>query len=115
MDSIAALPNKLLRSRSVGILTAGIFGAVLAVAVVVAVVSVLGSVISPHAASVAQLSRVKDYTKALQECMGSATRVTQPIREDLPAFKEIWITCANQIYLVDLMEDFDIRREKLLR
>ena len=90
-------------------------GAVLALALVGVLVLLAGGFMSHQQAPVGQPLRVKDYTKALQDCMENANRTVQPIRSDFPIFKEVWVTCANQIYFIDLMEDFDIRREKLIR
>ncbi len=96
-------------------MTAGIHGAVVALALVGAVVTVLGAVLSRNTAVVAQPLKVKDYTRALQDCEDNANRSMNTVRDDFETFRQIWTTCGNQIYLVDLMEDFDIRREKLIR
>jgi hypothetical protein len=51
----------------------------------------------------------------MQDCSGEADRVVQSIRHDYQSYHQVWVTCANQVYFLDVMEDFDIRREKLLR
>jgi hypothetical protein len=86
-----------------------------ALALVGAVVTVLGAALSRDTAVVTQPLNVKDYTRALQDCTDNANRSMNTVREDFDTFRQIWTTCGNQIYLVDLMEDFDIRREKLIR
>jgi hypothetical protein len=112
VGNLVVVLDNIFWKRSVGAFTAGIFGGVLAVIVVGAVVFELASVASRNEATVQQASRVKDYTRALQDC---AVDARQFVQKDFSAFKQVWTACANQIYMVDLMEDFDIRREKLLR
>ena len=98
-----------------GVIIAGIFGAAVALGLADAVVTVLGAVFSRNTAIVARHLRVKNYTKALQKCTENANRFITAVRQDFETFKQVWTTCGNQIYLVDLMEDFDVRREKLIR
>ena len=58
---------------------------------------------------------VKNYAKSIEDCQSAAVQEIRFVRFDYTAFQQVWFTCANQVYLVDLMEDFDIRREKLTR
>jgi hypothetical protein len=115
VDSITVSPSNPRQKRSFGVFIAGIFGATIALAMVAALVTALGGVILRHEAALAQPRVAKDYTRSLHECTGDAGRAIQSSQPDFQAFKQVWVTCANQIYLVDLMEDFDIRREKLIR
>jgi hypothetical protein len=78
-------------------------------------ISSLNGLLTRSTSNISQLQHVKDYTRQMQDCSGEADRVVQSIRHDYQSYHQVWVTCANQVYFLDVMEDFDIRREKLLR
>ena len=41
----------------------------------------------------------------MQDCSGEADRVVQSIRHDYQSYHQVWVTCANQVYFLDVMED----------
>ena len=56
-----------------------------------------------------------DYKDALQVCTSDTIKTLQLSSPDFRSYQEIWVLCGNEIYDLDFLEDFDIRREKLLR
>jgi hypothetical protein len=109
-----ALLGSVARNSLAGLFSASFIGTVSAVCVGATIIFFLNNPRST--ADVSQkMPHVKDYTRQMQDCSGEADRVVQSIRHDYQSYNQVWTTCANQVYFLDVMEDFDIRREKLLR
>jgi hypothetical protein len=99
----------------IGLFNASFLGTIAAVCLVGLFIYSLNGLLTRSTSNISQLQHVKDYTRQMQDCSGDADRVVQSIRHDYESYHQVWVTCANQVYFLDVMEDFDIRREKLLR
>lgn len=60
-------------------------------------------------------SASNDYREALQACTSDTIKTLRLSLPDFQSYQQIWVLCGNEIYNLDFLEDFDIRREKLLR
>ena len=60
-------------------------------------------------------STPSDYTQALEVCTTNTIKTLKLVDTDFFSYQRIWSLCGNQIYDLDYLVDFDIRREKLLR
>jgi hypothetical protein len=59
--------------------------------------------------------RTSDYFALMEACQTQVMNAVGARPANVQSFKDIWVLCGNQLYNLDYLQDFDIRREKLLR
>ena len=102
-------------TASIGLGEPRSFIAILAVGVLIGCVLASTVLFFARPTIVADVNDTQDHDPRMAACIGKVIDVVKPPKLNVGLYERVWRICGNQIYNSLYLEDFNIRRQKVIR